>query len=514
MKTLKKWDLEAAAARVRRIPQPYRASLRGPTSVRKIFRKQEDAINFAKQFGQEMMVFSYESLSLGVEGQRMFLASGIQSFFHAYRQMEPSARCHYEVIMVDRPAKLYLDLEFCKLSNENKDGVKAVNNFMKALCACIKFFYGISISLNEIVTLDASTPKKFSQHIIVNNENLVFQNNLEQGQLIRILCKSLAQYSLLNTDFAYTDDCSDCSSQISKFTQSVLPKIEFTENDAKSCFALPKMTQSNHNNNNNLWTSVCDVGVYTRNRNFRLAGSCKLSGSGLLLPYSTINKDVEFSSIWRNWRSWAPTLVTYVDVKCSHLLIRPVENCCCSYSSFTTSSPSDQSLVDRNIRVFPRESDDHVFHSLPTNLHIFVKKIITEWFNRGLSYQKANTDLSTSSSQVKIVSLSEGKLSVKVNKLRFCERIGRSHKSNHVILIFDFVNGCYYQKCLDPECRLVDFRSPSMPIPGEFLNITSISTESDRGTNQYEAVGEDGVLTADITAEDLMLGSLLDYLQK
>ncbi|CAH8526893.1 unnamed protein product [Schistosoma mattheei] len=401
MKRLKRWDLDAAAARVRQIPQPYQATLKGPTSVRKIFRKQEDAINFAKQFGQEMMVFSYESLSLGNEGQRSFLACGIQSFFYTYKQTAPSSRCHYEVIMVDRPAKLYLDIEFCRLSNQNKDGEVAVNTFLKALCACIRFFYDVTIEPSEIFILDASTSKKFSQHVIINSKNLVFRSNLEQGQLIRILCKSLSQYSLLNTDFLYTNECSHCSNQINRLIRGIFPEVQLTSNDAKNCFALPKLKQST-SSSSELWTSVCDLGVYTRNRNFRLAGSCKLSGSGLLLPNYVINKNEIFSCIWSNWRSWARTLVTYIDGQW---------------------------------------------------------KIIREWFNRGLSDEKISNVLHNFENRIKIISFNKGKLAMTVEKLRFCERVNRSHKSNHIILVFDLINGCYYQKCLDPDCRLVGFRS-------------------------------------------------------
>ncbi|CAH8849763.1 unnamed protein product, partial [Trichobilharzia szidati] len=488
------WDLEAAVARVRRIPQPYPASLKGPTSVRKIFRKQEDAITFAKQFGEGMMVFSYESLSVGNEGQRMFLASGIHSFFHSYKQMDPSSRCHYEVIMVDTPAKLYLDLEFCKLSNENKNGEEAVSSFLKALFGCIEFFYGIKISLSEVLTLDASTSKKFSQHIIINNANLLFQTNLEQGQVIRILCKCLSQYSLLNTDLAYTEECCHCLEQISQITQIIFPEIGFTEQDAKNCFALSKDAQSN--DNNKLWKCICDLGVYTRNRNFRLAGSCKLSGSGLLLPYNVADKSAEFSSIWPNWRSWALTLVTYIDNKCSHLLNRPVENCCCGNSSFT-GSLSVKSSFDPDLDTFLNKSTDHVCHSLPTNFHAFVKNVIAEWFSRGLTTVQtaSNTALCISDNQMKITSLSEGKFSIKVEKLRYCERIGRAHKSNHIILIFDLVNGCYYQKCLDPDCRLVDFRSPSMPIPLEFLSNPTTSNETSHSTDYGNQFVKMNILT-------------------
>jgi hypothetical protein len=36
---------------------------------------------------------------------------------------------------------------------------------------------------------------------------------------------------------------------------------------------------------------------------------------------------------------------------------------------------------------------------------------------------------------------------------RFCERIGRQHKSNNVMYIVDFRTAGFYQKCHDPDCR-------------------------------------------------------------
>ncbi|XP_018644757.1 hypothetical protein Smp_199800 [Schistosoma mansoni] len=374
-----------------------------------------------------MMVFSYESLSLGNEGQRSFLASGIQSFFYTYKQMAPSSRCHYEVIMVDRPAKLYLDIEFCKLSNQDKDGEVAVNTFLKALCASIQFFYDVAIEPSEILILDAS---------------------------------------LLHTDFLYTNECSHCSNQINHLIQDIFPEIQLTSNDAKNCFALPKLKQST-SSSSELWTSVCDLGVYTRNRNFRLAGSCKLSGSGLLLPKYAINNNKIFSCIWSDWRSWARTLVTYVDEQCSNFIHRPVENCCCNKTDNTllTYSPTNNYITNSSDNVQHQvvsENDANVFlQSLPLNLVSFIKKIIQEWFNRGLSHEKISSLLYNFGNQIKIVSFNKGKLAVKVEKLRFCERVNRSHKSNHIILVFDLINGCYYQKCLDPDCRLLDFRSSS-----------------------------------------------------
>ncbi|CAH8545762.1 unnamed protein product [Schistosoma bovis] len=516
MKRLKRWDLDAAAARVRQIPQPYQATLKGPTSVRKIFRKQEDAINFAKQFGQEMMVFSYESLSLGNEGQRSFLACGIQSFFYTYKQTAPSSRCHYEVIMVDRPAKLYLDIEFCRLSNQNKDGEVAVNTFLKALCACIRFFYDVTIEPSEIFILDASTSKKFSQHVIINSKNLVFRSNLEQGQLIRILCKSLSQYSLLNTDFLYTNECSHCSNQINRLIRGIFPEVQLTSNDAKNCFALPKLKQST-SSSSELWTSVCDLGVYTRNRNFRLAGSCKLSGSGLLLPNYVVNKNEIFSCIWSNWQSWARTLVTYIDEQCSNFIYRPVENCCCSKTDNTlpTYLPTNNDITNSdNVHKVLNENGANIcLQSLPLKLIVFIRKIIREWFNRGLSDEKTSNVLYNFENQIKIISCNKGKLAMKVEKLRFCERVNRSHKSNHIILVFDLINGCYYQKCLDPDCRLVDFRSSSMPIPADCLNVPFVCNEDECVLSESNLTNKVEYFSAFVTPEDLMLASILDGFQ-
>ena len=50
-----------------------------------------------------------------------------------------------------------------------------------------------------------------------------------------------------------------------------------------------------------------------------------------------------------------------------------------------------------------------------------------------------------------------------ISNNRFCERIGRQHKSNHILLVAD-LRHCYVtQSCLDPECR--GFRSVPVPIP-------------------------------------------------
>jgi hypothetical protein len=48
---------------------------------------------------------------------------------------------------------------------------------------------------------------------------------------------------------------------------------------------------------------------------------------------------------------------------------------------------------------------------------------------------------------------------------RYCRRISRAHKSNHVYFIVDLKTMSIQQRCTDPECA--DFRSNAIPIPVE-----------------------------------------------
>ncbi|CAK9176919.1 unnamed protein product [Ilex paraguariensis] len=54
-----------------------------------------------------------------------------------------------------------------------------------------------------------------------------------------------------------------------------------------------------------------------------------------------------------------------------------------------------------------------------------------------------------------------------MSRNRYCERIGRQHKSNHVIYVVDLRRAVYYQKCHDPDCR--GYRSPLRPIPTDVI---------------------------------------------
>jgi hypothetical protein len=52
---------------------------------------------------------------------------------------------------------------------------------------------------------------------------------------------------------------------------------------------------------------------------------------------------------------------------------------------------------------------------------------------------------------------------------KWCEAVGRHHKSNGVMLIVDTSRGLFYQKCYDPDCRAANSRSLDYTIPSHII---------------------------------------------
>lgn len=38
-------------------------------------------------------------------------------------------------------------------------------------------------------------------------------------------------------------------------------------------------------------------------------------------------------------------------------------------------------------------------------------------------------------------------------------------QSNHIMIVVDLRSGTYYQKCYDPDCQALDYRSPEYALP-------------------------------------------------
>lgn len=69
-----------------------------------------------------------------------------------------------------------------------------------------------------------------------------------------------------------------------------------------------------------------------------------------------------------------------------------------------------------------------------------------------------------------------------MSRSRYCEHIGREHKSNHVMYIVDFQRAAYYQKCYDPDCQ--GYRSPLRAVPWDV--IPELSSIADSAQAEYK----------------------------
>ncbi|CAM0905759.1 unnamed protein product [Alopecurus aequalis] len=69
-----------------------------------------------------------------------------------------------------------------------------------------------------------------------------------------------------------------------------------------------------------------------------------------------------------------------------------------------------------------------------------------------------------------------------MSRSRYCEHIGREHKSNHVMYIVDFQRAAYYQKCYDPDCQ--GYRSPLRAVPWDVT--PELSSTADSAQRDYQ----------------------------
>ena len=59
------------------------------------------------------------------------------------------------------------------------------------------------------------------------------------------------------------------------------------------------------------------------------------------------------------------------------------------------------------------------------------------------------------------------KMTYQIAGNKFCARIGRQHKSNHIMIVVDCTRGCMCQRCWDPDCR--GFSSNEIVVPALVL---------------------------------------------
>eukprot|EP00834_Sanchytrium_tribonematis_P001888 NODE_50_length_31184_cov_0.705099.p9 type:complete len:365 gc:universal NODE_50_length_31184_cov_0.705099:4712-5806(+) len=155
-------------------------------------------------------------------------------------------------------------------------------------------------------------------------------------------------------------------------------------------------------------SNFCDLSVYSKNRQFRLFLSSKFGGNTIL------SIDNEALSV----ETFKKTLITYCPSRI--------------YNDIIEIQPKYLSIPKRKILKSDNNFDFEEGSSC-ASLDTYMRSKLPGTINKIL--RKPNSII----------------FSIVGN--RFCERIGREHKSNGVYYVVNVKNGNYYQACHDPDCR-------------------------------------------------------------
>uniref|UniRef100_A0A8C6U8I9 DNA-directed primase/polymerase protein n=1 Tax=Neogobius melanostomus TaxID=47308 RepID=A0A8C6U8I9_9GOBI len=405
-----------------------------PSSVWKLFPRQIMAINHAKSCKEAVHVFALEK-EKALLGQRMYLVTSYSELWHYYRTYPESLMHCYEVIPEGAVCKLYFDLEFHKPSNFDADGKRMVSLLIQFVCAKLKETYGVVCSVQDVLNLDSSTEDKFSRHLIFNLPNAAFKDNIHIGRFIHHIlepiqtkgCKTLGpKNSGLQTDdqlMHLTQTCEVPQTKKRKLEDEDLSFLLVKNKDGEDCLFV-------------------DLGVYTKNRNFRLYKSSKMGKNAAF----TVADDNEFTPKTEKGVSveegiFLASLVCNISFTGQRILTVSQEtNNNKTARSLQGSVPDKACLLSGYLSSPHQELDQFVLTLVQKD---GIQGTIRRW-----SYFA-----------------SEQLLVFDIANYRWCENVARFHKSNNILIVVDLKEEVWYQKCHDPDCR--NFRSSSYPLPRE-----------------------------------------------
>lgn len=329
----------------------------------------------------------------------------------------PHQRCSYEVIPQDSPCKLYFDLEFSKVYNPKSDAEKMVSTLLAASFWAFEDCFKVKVRASDVLTLDASTATKFSQHLIYQSSDYAFQDNSHVGNFVKYLMTQLKEGNVPTLDV----------------------------NDQKSLFV---------NNDKGESISFCDLAVYTKNRNFRLFLACKFEKKIPLL-IAKQNRHLPKDYEKHDWPSdeaaiFSSSLITYY---------KPTDN----LKQILTFGNNKEESDDKCGKFSCTSSDPSLdgYNASPwIEIDRFIAGLVAPagFIRKWVYFEKSET----------IVYL--------INGNRYCSSISREHKSNHIKYVVSLPNATYYQSCFDPDCA--QSRQVPQPIPPEHLPWYNMLTDS------------------------------------
>ena len=407
------------------------------------FSKQQNLLDALKD---TTIALSYEVSDNGA--RRFFHCEPLQLWKKCIADKKFDPKHFYEIIIPNRPCRLYVDLDLKEITED----FKFHELYLSKMLHLTIFHYLLELKLLKndincnqfrlIVQTATEKHKKISLHFIW--PDLLFQNNRAAGDFIRDMCKKMEKYSTTTNTF---DKIGICCCSIQKLDEKCL---ESTFKLAAQCFYYKD-------------TLILDQGVYDRSRNWRLWKSVKRKGGVPLRLLKLFGFQKQQNQPISEEQIFLDSLVSICP---RHLSTLGSPNIIDYYrrhfveSSQISSFSNSQTLSSQNFTSgqapspFP-EVDEFIVENIIGSSKEEISRYISSW-----RYFASSNTLMLSFSK----------------RYRFCNRIGRPHRSNGVYFTVSLRSGEIYQRCFDIDCR--SFKSfPPWLLPRSLLLIPSTCVE-------------------------------------
>ncbi|KAJ8335893.1 hypothetical protein SKAU_G00392350 [Synaphobranchus kaupii] len=429
-----------------RLSQPWQ-----PETLWRLFPRQSDALGFAKCCKEDVHVFALEK-DHAKTGQRIFLVTSYTELWHYYKTYRESLMHCYEIIPEGAVCKLYFDLEFHKPSNGGRNGRQMVATLIQFVCGKLEEIYGVKSSAKVVLNLDSSTEEKFSRHLIFLLPDAAFKDNIHIGRFIHKILQPALDIVRRRRSGGQGSDVMGITDVAPGTTTDPLLSLDHTQQLDGG--PMPKRLRHREDDLHFLLVKdkegldqlFVDLGVYTKNRNFRLYKSSKAGKNAAF----TVAEDNAFVTKPDGRMSaeesvFLSSLVSNVSFTGQKILTSdaPVTN---EAKLILGPVPNPSSL--------PSESVGGCQHSPYKEVDDFVLSLVTrEGVHGGIRRWS--------------LFVSEQLLVYDILRYRWCQNVGRHHKSNNIMILVDMKEEVWYQKCHDPVCRSVNYRSSNHPLPEE-----------------------------------------------
>eukprot|EP01036_Dinobryon_divergens_P026038 gene26042-34640_t len=452
-------------------------------------------------------VFSYESIQ---SGKRLFLVADMISFAKEYHKIPVQSRHAYEIIREGYHCRAYFDLEFHIPSNGHiASGDILTSRLINLLRWKILELYDAPIADSDILLLDSTTADKYSVHLTFHVRDyygqqsrsqcreLLFENNIEVGKLLKEVVLDTTSPCGERGDTEHAGNVGDSTVEVFGELRSIYPVFEdfwVNKKDGKRTF-------------------FADLGVYTKNRAFRILGSCKY-GKTTNLKVAAVDRfgfsrDSEklMDSNPASSEKIMDSRIVYQDLWLQKLSTYFVLPCDVYSSDDVCQSELNQELygllpviVERDpfgwgigsccllpqFATLPGGGGDST--AFPGSGFRKAKALSAQVLARSMFKGQASmfpaldeymTNVAASIGQVR-GSLSSWeltatshkdfprlKLRYQVQHNRWCGNINRAHKSNGIFLDVELMSGEWTQSCFDVDCK--GYKSPAATIPANVL---------------------------------------------